>query len=81
MSNKKGAGRIPHLFDLYIYFIKLEGVHGQIWRVYFPWRFNDIEEKAGKWGIDKIWGNRDFACGVLSCPGNSAKAEQLAKNG
>jgi len=61
MSNKKGCGEgFRTFFDLYIYFIKLEGVYRQIWRVYFPWRFNDIEKKAGKLGVDKIWGNRDF---------------------
>jgi len=38
MSNKKGCGEgFRTFFDLYIYFIKLEGVYRQIWRVYFPW--------------------------------------------
>jgi hypothetical protein len=61
MSNKKGCGEG---FRTSIFILSSwRGVHRQIWRVYFPWRFNEIEKKAGKLGIDKILGNLDFETG------------------
>ncbi len=53
MSNKKGCGKesAPFLISISI-LSSWRGVHRQIWQVYFPWRFNDVEEEAGKWGLD-----------------------------
>jgi hypothetical protein len=61
MEKGYGSGAAPFFIsNLYIYFIKLEGVHRQDRRIYFPWRFIGLGEKFWKWGVDNNFRNLEM---------------------